>query len=78
MNCKVGFASLAFGLLSYMRILKSYNLSILLIFCSKHRSRCCCHPDHGLIYNACQLELAGILMLENVNKLQLVEACLHF
>ena len=32
----------------------------------------------GLIYNACQLELASILMLENVNKLQNVEACLHF
>ena len=24
----------------------------------------------GLFYKACQLELAGILMLENVNKLQ--------
>ena len=28
----------------------------------------------GLIYNACQLELAGIFMLENVNKLQHFEA----
>ena len=33
----------------------------------------------GLIYNACQLELVIILMLENVNKLQsYFEACLHF
>ena len=30
------------------------------------------------IYNACQLEFAGILMLENVNKHQYFEACLHF
>ena len=29
-------------------------------------------------YNPCQLELAGILMLENVNKLQHCEACPHF
>ena len=32
----------------------------------------------GLIYNTCQLELASILMLENVNKLQHFEDCLHF
>ena len=32
----------------------------------------------GLIYNACQFELAGILVLENVNKHQYFEACLHF
>ena len=32
----------------------------------------------GLIYNACQLESMDVLMLENVNKLQNVEACLHF
>ena len=32
----------------------------------------------GLIYNACQVEFAGILTLENVNRLQRSEACLHF
>ena len=32
----------------------------------------------GLIYNPCQLELAGIWMLENVNKLQHFEVRLHF
>ena len=32
----------------------------------------------GLIYKACFLVLLGTLMLENVNKLQNVEACLHF
>ena len=31
-----------------------------------------------LIYNACQLESTDVSMLENVNKLQNVEACLHF
>ena len=31
----------------------------------------------GLMWNACQLELAGILTLENVNKLQHFEAYLH-
>ena len=36
-----------------------------------------CMPP-GLIYNACQLESTGVLMLENVNKLQHFEACLHF
>ena len=30
------------------------------------------------IYNACQLELAGILLLENANKHQHFEACLQF
>ena len=31
----------------------------------------------GVFYKTCQLELVGILMLENVNKLQHFEACLH-
>ena len=31
----------------------------------------------GLIYNACWLELASILMLENVNRLQYFETYLH-
>ena len=31
----------------------------------------------GSIHNACQLESAGILMLEYVKKLQHFEACLH-
>ena len=29
-------------------------------------------------YNACRLELAGILMVENINKHRHFEACLHF
>ena len=33
---------------------------------------------HGWFYDACQLELADILILENVNKQQHFEACLHF
>ena len=32
----------------------------------------------GLIYNACQFELASILMLENVNNRQHFKACLHY
>ena len=32
----------------------------------------------GLIYNLYQLELAGISVVENVNKLQNCEACIHF
>ena len=32
----------------------------------------------GLIYNACQLELADILMLENVTELQRFEALFTF
>ena len=32
----------------------------------------------GLIYNACRFELAGILMLENVNKRKHFEACFYF
>ena len=31
----------------------------------------------GLVYNACQLELAGVSMLENVNELRHFEACLR-
>ena len=51
------------------------NLSILKIFCSKHQLGCYCRPDYNvdylvpsLIYNACRLELASVLMLEDVNK----------
>ena len=29
----------------------------------------------GLIYNTCQCKLAGILMLENVNRHEFFEAC---
>ena len=32
----------------------------------------------SLMYNARHLELANIFMLENVKKMQYVEACLHF
>ena len=32
----------------------------------------------GYIHKAGELELANIFMLKNVNKLQNVEACLHF
>ena len=32
----------------------------------------------GLIYNECKLELAGIFMLENVNKIQHFEAFFIF
>ena len=32
----------------------------------------------GLIYNACQLELSVIFILENVSKHQHFKACLHF
>ena len=32
----------------------------------------------GYIHKAGELELAGILLLENVDKLQNVETCLHF
>ena len=39
-------------------------------------SQLCMLP--GLVYNACQLELANILMLENVYGLKNVEVCLHF
>ena len=32
----------------------------------------------GLIYKQCQLELAGILVLENINEIQHSEACLDY
>ena len=32
----------------------------------------------GLIHNAGELDLVSILMLENVNKLKNVDACVHF
>ena len=49
------------------------------MFRSSHLSGCCCHPDY-----LCQLvthksdehELTSILMYNNVNKLQNVDACL--
>ena len=51
------------------------NLSFLKIFCSNHQLGCYCRPDYNvdylvpsLIYNACRLELASVLMLEDVNK----------
>ena len=50
----------------------------------KFSVECYCHPDYifsmlpALIYNAYHLELAGILILENVSKLLHFEACLHF
>ena len=42
------------------------------MFCPMHLSGCYCHVCmlHGLDYNVCQLKLAGILVLENVNELQ--------
>ena len=64
--------------------LKFHDSSTLSIICSQHVFYGCYrHPiTHAtcfiLFYSACQLELARILMLENVNKLRHLKACLHF
>ena len=70
--CLLSFATPCLKVKLYRGI---YGLDFFLIFCSYHLLEFYCRP--ALIDSACQLELAGMLMLGNVNGLQHFEVCLH-